>query len=145
MPHFQTLADTPITRFFREFERHSDLGDVSSLVPLFAETFVVAGPQGAQCIRASDFALALPKRIELFDRLGCRSTSLVSLDEQQLDPKFTLTRTRWRMTFLQNGEEKEVLAESTFIVDTGADEFKIVFYLAHLDHVAMLKKHGILA
>jgi hypothetical protein len=38
-----------------------------------------------------------------------------------------------------------VLADSTFIVDTAADEFKIVLYLANQDIVQVLKDRGISA
>lgn len=138
-----TLADNAITRFFRQFERNSDSGEISSLAHQFADTFMVAGPQGAQCVRAADFALALPRRKQFFDSLGCRSTSLVSVEEHQLDSRFVTARTRWRWVFLQSGEEKEALADSTFIVDTSAQNLKIVFYLAHQDTMIMLKEQGI--
>ena len=139
-----TFADTPITRFFHEFERRSDRGEFASLLLQFADTFMAASPQGARCVRVSDFALALLKRKAFFDELGCQSTQLVRIEEIPLNASYTLVRTRWRMTFLQAGEEKEAMADSTFIVDRADQDFKIVFYLAQQDHVTMLKEQGIL-
>ena len=134
-----------IETFFREFEQRSNSGDIPALLPKFADTFMAAGPLGAQCIRAADLAVALPKRKQFFDSLGCRSTSLVSLDHNRLDERYVVAKTRWRMTFVQgDGEVKEVLADSAYIVDTSGESFKIVFYLAHQDHMTMLREHGIL-
>jgi hypothetical protein len=137
-------SNDAIETFFREFEQRSDRGDIPALLPQFADTFMAAGPQGAQCIRATDFALALPKRKQFFDSLGCRSTSLVSLEQNRLDTRYVVAKTRWRMTFLQEGATREALADSTYIVDTSGESFKIVFYLAHQDHMTMLREHGIL-
>jgi len=134
-----------IERFFRAFERSSDSGDVPALIPQFADTFMAAGPQGTQCIRSADFALALPRRKQFFDSLGCRSTELLSLQESRLDARFVLAKTQWRMTFAgKQGEWKEVVADSLYIVDTSVEEFKIVFYLAHKDHITLLREAGIL-
>ena len=56
-----------------------------------------------------------------------------------------MARTQWLMTFIRNGAEpKQVLVDSTYIVDTAGDAFKIVFYLAHQDIMAILKERGIL-
>lgn len=134
-----------IERFFHVFERSSDSGDMPALIPQFADTFMVAGPQGTQCIRAADFALALPKRKQLFDSLGCKSTTLVSLEQSRLDARFVMARTRWRMAFARvEGQSKDVLADSVFIVDSGGDALKIVFYLANQDIMEVLRNHGIL-
>jgi hypothetical protein len=135
-----------IEMFFREFEQRSHSGDIPALLPLFADAFMAAGPQGAKCVRAADFAKALPKRKEFFDSLGCRATSLVSLEQNRLDARYVVAKTRWRMTFVQrDGETRDALADSTYIVDTSGDSFKILFYLAHQDHMTMLREQGILA
>ena len=141
----QTSTDA-IETFFREFEQRSDSGDIPALLPLFADAFMAAGPQGAKCVRAADFAVALPKRKQFFDSLGCRSTSLVSLEQNPLDARYVVAKTRWRMTFDQgDGETREALADSTYIVDTSGDSIKILFYLAHQDHMTMLREQGILS
>ena len=53
---------TPIARFFETYAFHTDKGNVPELVECFADVFLAASPQGAKPVRASDFALALPKR-----------------------------------------------------------------------------------
>lgn len=140
------MTTSLIARFFESFARQSSSNDTQTQVAQFADTFLAAGPQGAKCVRAADFAQALPKRKQLFDSLGCQSTTLVSLEETPLDARYVLARTKWQMTFSRsNGELEEVLADSTFIVDTAADEFRIVLYLANQDIMQVLKDRGISA
>jgi hypothetical protein len=132
-------------QFFRIFEANTNTDNVDAAVSQFADVFMAASPQGAQAVRAADFALALPRKKHLFDRLGCRSTELVSLREQHLDARYTLAGTQWKMTFALPGiEPQDILAESVFIIDTGGNEPKIVFYLAHQDLMQILKDRGLL-
>ena len=139
-------ASEAIERFFRIFESNASSDNVDAAVSQFTDVFMAASPQGTQSVRASDFALALPKKKQLFDRLGCRSTALVSLRETRLDGRYVLASTQWRMTFERGqGEAQDVVAGSVYIVDTGGEAFKIVFYLANQDIMQVLKDRGLLA
>jgi hypothetical protein len=75
---------TPVARFFQTYQLHNSSGDIPAIVSHFADTFLAVGPQGAQCVRATDFAIALPKRKQLFESLGSQSTALVSIHETSL-------------------------------------------------------------
>jgi len=140
MPHTQTALE----RFFELYENNANGGDIAALSAQFADGFLAAGPQGAKAVRASDFAPALLKRKQLFESLGCKSAALLSLQPTALDDRYTLARTQWRMNFEPpQGSPQEVLADSTFLVDTSGDAFKILVYLAHQDIAAILKERGI--
>jgi hypothetical protein len=137
-------SNDAIEQFFRTFESNASSNDTAAQVAHFADVFMAANPQGAQTVRASDFALALPKKKQLFDKLGCRATALISLRQTRLDARYTMATTRWRMTFAQNQRQpQDVMADSTYIVDTETDPFKIVFYLASQDLMQILKERGI--
>jgi hypothetical protein len=139
------MESNSLERFFQSWSHSISTGNVPAQVSHFAEVFMVAGPQGTQSVRASDFALALPKRKQLFGSLGCQSSTLVSLIESKLNDRYSTALTQWRFTFAKNGANpQQVLVDSTYIVDTGADAFKIVFYLPHQDIMAILKDRGIL-
>jgi hypothetical protein len=128
------MNTTPIARFLESFAQKSNSGDLSQQVAQFAGTFLAAGPQGARCVTADDFARALPKRKQLLDSLGLQSSTLLSQNEIPLSDRFVLVQTQWQMTFSHlNAGPRQILAGSTFIVDTESDEFKIVFYLANQD------------
>jgi len=143
-------ASEAIERFFRIFETNASGNDVDAQVSQFADVFMAASPQGAQAVRVADFAHALPKKKQLFDRLGCRSTELVSLRENRLDARYVMASTQWKLTFARpESAPQDVVAESVYILDTGGDgadasEPKIVFYLANQDLMQVLKDRGLL-
>ena len=138
------MSASPIAGFFDSFAQHNNSDNIHAQVAPFADTFLAAGPQGAKCVNSADFALALQRRKQLFDSLGCKSATLASLEEVPLDARYVLVRTKWKMTFSRpNADPEHVLADSTFIVDTGSAEFKIVLYLASQDIFQVLKDRGI--
>lgn len=137
-------SETPVSRFFALYSRHNDEGDIARIVSHFADPFLSASPQGTQCVRVADFAAALPKRKELFDRLQCQPTELVDLAETALDGRYVLAKTRWRMIFARDTGPLEVLVDSTFLVDTGGEEFKIAMYMAHQDIMQVMRERSIL-
>jgi hypothetical protein len=135
---------TAVEDFVREYARLTDAGDVPALIACFADVFLAGGPQGAQAVRASDFAIALPKRYQMFEKMGCRRTELMGVEEQRLDARYVSARTRWRLTFEREGSEAvPIEVESTYLVDAGVEPFRIVVYLAHQDIMEVLKQRGI--
>jgi hypothetical protein len=139
-------ASEAIERFFRTFEANASNENVDAQISQFAHVFMAANPQGAQAVRSADFALAIPKKKQLFDRLGCRSTELISLDEQRLDARYIMAITQWKLTFARpENPPQDVIAKSVYILDTGDDEPRIVFYLANQDIMQILKDRGLLA
>ncbi len=139
-------SETAIARFFRLFAQKNSEESIAAQVSQFADPFISVDPHGTRCVRLDDFAAALPKRKVLFDRLGCKPAVLVSLDETQLDARYVLAKTTWRFDFSRanSGEAEQVLADSTFLVDTGKEEFRIVMYMAHQDIMQVLRDRGIL-
>jgi hypothetical protein len=135
---------TPIEVFFDSYAHHTDKGNVQEIVACFADVFLAAGPQGAQPVRASDFALVVPKRIKLFESLGCRRTELISRDATWIDTRYVSVRTGWRLTFERPGAEASpIIVESTFLIDAGVEPFRILLYMAHADIMEVLKQRGI--
>jgi hypothetical protein len=133
-----------IEQFFQAFEQNSSTFNTTALVSQFDDVFFAAGPQGTQCVRATDFASALPKRKQIFDSLGLQSTSLASLHITQFDSRYVMAQTQWQMTFAgKSGGKQQVLADSVFVLDTAPEGFKIIFYLASQDHTTLLKKLGV--
>jgi len=131
---------TAIENFFRRFDLNNK-NDFSSAVSQFADTFMAAGPQGAQCVKGSDFALALPKRKQLFASFGCESMQLVSVDAHSLGDRYSMAHTRWKLNFTNDGPATPaIVVDSTYVVDSA--EERIVLYLAHQDIMAILKERG---
>ena len=130
-------------QFIKDYARHSAARDFAAIVAQFAETFLVAGPAGAQCIRAADFARILPKRAELFATLGCQSSELLDVQESWLGSRYAHLRTTWRFTFRRAETTETVDSESLFLIDTGSDPYRIVAYVTPRDITETLREHGI--
>ena len=136
--------NTPIRRFFDAFAHNSDKGNVPELVACFADVFLAAGLHGAQPVRASDFARVLPKRCKMFESMGCKSTELISIQENWLDAQHAAVRTRWRLTFVRpEMEALPIEVDSTYLIDAGREPFRILMYLPHSDIMEVLKQHGV--
>jgi len=139
-----TSATTSLAAFFATFQHNSAHGSEADTLAQFAGTFLAAGPDGAKPVPAALFAPALARRKQLFEKLGHRSTELVSLDESPLDARYTLARTRWQMTFTRPQlPDEQLTVDSTFLIDTQTQ--RILLYLAHQDIFALLRERGILA
>ena len=91
--------ETPVSRFLALYARETAEGNMPAVASHFADTFLFAGPSGAQPVRTIDFAAALPKRKALFDQLGSQPAKLTAVHETPLDSRYILARTRWRFCF----------------------------------------------
>jgi|GEM_PF-1460368 hypothetical protein len=143
-------TETPVSRFFALYARETAEDNLPAVVSHFAEAFLFAGPSGAQPVRASDFAAALPKRKALFDQLGSQPTQLTAIHETPLDSRYVLARTTWRFSFLRDNQpDHHFDTDSTFLIDTGLpgtseSDFKILLYLPHQDIMQLLRDREIL-
>jgi len=131
--------------FFARFEAQTGTGDAETLAAFYAQAFLMAGPGGAQVVKASDLALAIPKRKQLFDAAGCRSTRLLSVEDTRLDGRYSLVRTTWQWTFARaDGTTTDITLPASYVVDRLAGEGKIVCYINDADIVAMMRERGLL-
>jgi hypothetical protein len=139
-----THSTESITAFLRAFERTAHPEDIAALASCYADTFLVAGPDGTMVVKREDFALALPRRKKMFDEMGCRSTKLGSAVVTRLDDRYAMAQTTWLMGFAHGaGEMSEVSVGSTFVLDT-KNELKIVLYLTHQDIRTVLRERGMI-
>ncbi len=138
-----TSPATSLASFFATFQHNTNHGSEADTLAQFAATFLADGPDGAKPVAAAAFGPAVAKRKELFERLGCRSTELVSFDETSLDARYTLARTRWQMTFARPEQpDQRLTVDSTFLIDTKTQQ--ILVYLAHQDIFTLLRQRGIM-
>ena len=143
-------SETPVSCFFALYARETGDDNMPAVVSHFADTFLFAGPSGAQSVRACDFANALPKRKALFDGLGSQPTELTAIHEIPLDSRYVLVKTTWRFSFLRDNSPAERFdTDSTFLIDIGLpgtneSDFKILLYLPHQDIMQILRDRGIL-
>lgn len=73
-----------------------------------------------------------PRRKQLFEKFGYRSTELIEAEETWLGNRYLLVRSRWSFVFERLGRAAANLEnESSFPVDTGAEPFRTLVYVAH--------------
>jgi hypothetical protein len=126
-----------VEHFFHALEQETAGGDMAALAERFSASFMAASPNGAKVAQRSMFVESMPARKQLFDK--------VSLETTVLDSRYTLAKTRWQLTFVREGQEQQdIFAESTYIVDTGAEPFQIILYLTSQDLPKVLVERGIL-
>ena len=143
-------TETPVSSFLALYARETAEDNLSAVISHFADTFLFAGPSGAQPILASEFAAVLPKRKALFDQLGSQPTQLIAINETPLDSRYVLARTTWHFSFVSESTPAQQFdTDSTFLIDTGLpstreSDFKILLYLPHHDIMQILRDRGIL-
>jgi hypothetical protein len=134
-----------VEEFFRSLERETAEGNFGAMAERYAENFMAASPGGAKIAPRSVFVDGLPQRKAMFDKLGAMPAKLVSLETSELDARYTLAKGRWLIAFARPGSApQEVLADSTYIVDTGEEPFRIILYLASQDLPKLLVERGIM-
>jgi hypothetical protein len=137
--------DPLIQNFMDRYARATAAGDAETLGALFAPTFLTAGPTGAQAVRANDLVLAIPKRRQMLESLGCELPVLVSVDDTALDARYSLVRTEWRWRVIRGNElVADLTLPSSFVVDRTGGHPQIVCYLPHQDITTVLQDRGLL-
>jgi hypothetical protein len=88
-----------LNEFFATYERANSESDISRIADLYADVFLFAGRQGVQPVKNEDFLKLLPRRKDHIKSLGLLHSKVISLEEVNLDAKYVLAKTVWRMTF----------------------------------------------
>jgi hypothetical protein len=137
------ITDAALTCFIQSFALHTATRNLPAIVEQFTDTFLAAGPAGAQCVRAADFALALPRRAELFASLDCEPAELIHVQPSPIDDRYALVHTTWRFTFRRDtGETDSVDSVSLFLVDTAGDVPRILAYISPQDILETIRRRG---
>jgi hypothetical protein len=137
-------VDQDTRTFFEVFERSNAAGDAEATAGLFATSFLMAGANGVQVVRASDLRFAIPKRKHMLESAGCSTARLLSLQEAKLDNRYSQVRTEWQWRIRREGAAPvEITLPSTFIVEKSSEGLRIVFYLSG-DLMATMRERGLL-
>lgn len=137
-------VSTEIQRFFEEYERCANQDDAGRIGSQFAEVFMTADPSGTRVVSTESLVAGVSKRKRLFESLGSRSTTLVSLKQKDLNDRYVLAETEWLVRF-DREEVGELSLRSSFVMHRSNDGLKIVFYLMHQNPMVVLKERGLLA
>jgi ketosteroid isomerase-like protein len=125
---------TQVREFFDVYERALAGGDAATISALYADAFMFGDPRGVQPVKKEDFLRVLPRRAEFFRSAGLLSSNLESVEASPLDARYVLVKTVWVMRFARGAGEPALSRNSaSYILQTAADSFQIVFQLDHQD------------
>ena len=126
--------------FFVKYEKANSSSDVSAIGNLYAETFMFAGPNGAQAVRREDFLKVVPRIKAHYASMGVSETELHSMEMSTLDSKYVLATVVWRIKFRDSPGNGYVDASATYVLAREeGDALSIVFQLDHQDLASIVK------
>jgi ketosteroid isomerase-like protein len=137
-------ASEHVKAFFDQYEANIGGADPGAIAAHYGESFVFAGPQGAQAVKRDDFVKVLPKRQGFFKSAGLRSSRVVALEEASFDDRCVLVKAQWRMQF---GSAAAPVSEldlwATYLLQQQPDGLRIVFQLDHDDLTKRVQELGL--
>jgi ketosteroid isomerase-like protein len=137
-------ASERVKAFFDQYESNIGESDPAAIAAQYGESFVFAGPQGAQAVRRDDFVKVLPKRQGFFKSVGLRSSRVVALEEASFDDRCVLVKAQWRMQF---GSAAAPVSDldlfATYLLQQQPDGLRIVFQLDHDDLMKRVQELGL--
>jgi ketosteroid isomerase-like protein len=137
-------ASERVQAFFDQYESNIGGSDPAAIAAQYGDSFVFAGPQGAQAVRRDDFVKVLPKRQAFVTSAGLQSTSLVALEEASVDDRCVLVKAQWRLQFGSATAPVSALdVSSTYLLQQQPDGLRIVFQLDHDDLMKRVEELGL--
>lgn len=136
--------DQELNGFFARYERANSESDISGIADLYADVFLFGGPQGVQSVKKEDFLRVIPRRKEHFKSVGLLDSKVMSLEEVNLDAKYVLAKTVWRMTFQKAaGGTIDTETSATYILERKDHTLKVIFQIDHQDLATRVKELGL--
>jgi hypothetical protein len=127
-------ASDIVRNLFDDYERGVGAPDPEQISEIYEDSFVFAGPQGAQVVRKEDLLRALPRQHAYFRSVGLVTSKVRSLDEARLDDHYLMVKAHWDLQF-QEGPRQSLVVETsaTYILHRRGGRRRIVFQLDHQD------------
>jgi hypothetical protein len=132
-----------VKKLFAEYERAFNALDVEKQVPLFAEHFISAGPQGSISLGRDEFAMMASKASDFYKSVGLTSAKILSMDETAISNEYSMVKVHWGVIFKKTGNKLIEFDVTYFIQKTGPDP-KIIMFIAHQDEERAMKELGVL-
>lgn len=135
-----------LKEFFDQYARSRTGQDIDQIASQYPESFMVAGPSGAQVVQKSAVVAGFPKGREFLQSLGHESTEVLSLNETRMDEHYVLVRAVFIWRFRRAATPpKEAKVESTFILYVDKGAATIVFQHEPESFQQVLRASGVLS
>lgn len=123
--------------FFMTFQKANEAFDSNAIALCYSDPFLFGQPQGVQAIKKEDFLKVLPKRKEFIQSLGLKSSTVVSIEELEIDEQYMQVKVMWEMKYEKNNKSIKDVNTTTYILYKKDDRFEIVL---QIDHQDLIKK-----
>ena len=131
---------TDIQQFFQAFQNANDNLEFETIGLCYAENFLFGQPQGSQTIKKEDFLRVLPKRKEVVQKMGQKSSRIVALKESKIDENYIQVEIKWEMTYERERKLTNDFNSATYILYRKGDTFQIIVQIDHQDLVSKIQK-----
>ena len=132
-----------IEELFREYEQALNALDVEKQVPMFAEHFISAGPQGSIAQSRDEFAKKARQAADYYKSVGQTSARILSMDETVISNEYSMVKVHWGATFKKTGD-KLVEFDVTYFIQNPDTNPKIIMFIAHQDEEKAMKELGVM-
>jgi hypothetical protein len=138
------MDSSGLEQFFRDYGRAAMGDDPAAIAAFYAESFLVAGPQGSATFPNDDQFLAWLRRLHDFNRqAGMLSMEPVAVAGTAVAPGYDLARVTWGARFQKTGDELIRFA-ITYIIRHTDQGPKLIAYISHEDQEEAMRAHGLL-
>jgi len=139
------MDERPTPRAF--FDRYAELSlgtTPERLAPLYAPTFIVAGPEGSQAFANDGTFLDWLRQVRDFNQQhGMRSLEVRDIREVSLSPAHTLATVTWGARFQKTGDRLVEFAIA-YLLERANDDWKILAYVSERDQTEEMQRLGLL-
>jgi hypothetical protein len=137
-------ASQAVKTFFEAYARATSSLDPAFLEAAYAESFLFAGPAGAQAVKREDFLKVVPKRKAFFTAVGLAASEVSGLEETVLDAHHLLVKAHWTFRF-EKEAGRSILepGATTYVLRRQDGRLRIVFQLDHQDLTKRVQELGL--
>ena len=137
--------DAAVKKLFADYEKAFDALDIDKQVPLFAETFLSAGPKGTIAQSRKELTAMAKKAAAFYRKVGQTGASIVDMKETAISDQYSFVTVHWAATFEKLGE-KPVEFDVTYILQkTDPKAPRIILFIAHQDEEKAMQELGLVS
>ncbi len=138
-------ASESVKKFFSELEKNGNALNLEGLNAQYGEVFGFADAEGFKMVLKENLLKALPQRKSFVDLIGLKSSTFLSIEEEELDENYLLARVVVNMHFEKAGRDPIDDRDSTvYILRRSGSGFKIIFHLESRGLMQKLKEHQLI-
>lgn len=130
---------TDIQQFFQTFQNANNNLEFDTVGLCYAENFLFGQPQGAQTVNKEDFLHVLPKRKEVVQKMGQKSSRIVAFKKSKINEHYIQVEIKWEMTYERETKLSNDFNSATYILYRKGDNFQIIVQIDHQDLIAKIQ------